>query len=64
MKKFDLISKNYIANNERFADLFNCYIFRGEPVLTAEGLEERMRRKLSFPIMESNIRQSKSSETS
>ncbi len=49
MKKFDSISKNYIANNERFADLFNCYIFRGEPVLTAEGLEERDAEEIVVP---------------
>ena len=49
MKKFDLISKNYIANNERFADLFNCYIFRGEPVLTAESLEERDAEEIVVP---------------
>ena len=49
MKKFYSISKNYISNNERFADLFNCYIFRGEPVLTAESLEERDAEEIVVP---------------
>ena len=49
MKKFDSISKNYITNNERFADLFNCYVFRGEPVLTAESLEERDAEEIVVP---------------
>jgi len=38
--KPDIILKNFWKNNERFADIFNAYLFRGEQIIKAEDLTE------------------------
>lgn len=38
--KTDVILKNFWKNNDRFADLFNAYLFQGEQLLRGEDLTE------------------------
>ena len=38
--KPDIILKNFWKNNERFADIFNAYLFQGEQVIKSEDLIE------------------------
>lgn len=37
----DTKAKEYLSNNERFADLFNYYIFQGEQIIKPEDLHEK-----------------------
>ena len=37
----DTKAKEFLSNNERFADLFNYYLFEGRQVIRPEDLEER-----------------------
>ena len=37
----DAKAKEFLSNNERFADLFNYYLFDGKQVIKPEDLEER-----------------------
>ena len=37
----DAKAKEFLSNNERFADLFNYYLFEGRQVIKPEDLEER-----------------------
>lgn len=37
----DTKAKEFLSNNERFADLFNYYLFKGRQVIRPEDLEER-----------------------
>ena len=36
----DVLTKKYMSKPERFADLFNAYIFNGEPVIDPAGLRD------------------------
>ena len=38
--KPDIILKNFWKNNERFADIFNAYLFQGEQIIKSEDLTE------------------------
>lgn len=38
--KPDTVLKNYWRNNNHFADIFNAVLFKGEPVIRPEELEE------------------------
>ncbi len=38
--KPDIVLKNYWSNEERFADLFNAVLFRGEQIIKPEELED------------------------
>lgn len=38
--KPDIILKNFWKNNERFADIFNAYLFQGEQIIKSEDLVE------------------------
>ncbi len=51
MKNFDALTKQYISDNERFADLFNYFVFHGKQVLTPEGLEERDVTEVAIPYI-------------
>lgn len=51
MKNFDALTKQYISDNERFADLFNYFVFHGKQVLTPEGLEERGVTEVAIPYI-------------
>ena len=37
----DIKAKEFLSNNERFADLFNYYLFDGKTVIKAENLDEK-----------------------
>ena len=37
----DTKAKQFLFNNERFADIFNYYLFDGRQVIRPEDLEER-----------------------
>ncbi len=39
MGKADIAVKNWLGNNERFADLFNGIVFGGRQVISPEELE-------------------------
>ena len=41
MGRKDVITKKYISDNEKFADIFNYYLYDGEKVIRSEDLEER-----------------------
>lgn len=41
MGKKDTKAKEYLSDNERFADLCNVILFDGEQVIRAESLQER-----------------------
>ena len=41
MGEKDTRAKEYLADNERFADLCNYVLFGGEQVISADALEER-----------------------
>ena len=41
MSSKDTKAKEFLANNERFADIFNYYLFNGERVIKPENLQER-----------------------
>ena len=38
--KPDIIMKNFWKNNERFADIFNAYLFQGKQIIKSEELTE------------------------
>ncbi len=38
--KPDTVLKNYWRSNERFADFFNAVLFKGQPVIRPEELED------------------------
>ena len=37
----DAVARAFLSDNERFADLFNYYLFEGRQVIRPEDLEER-----------------------
>lgn len=41
MGKNDSITKKYMRQNDRFADICNYYLFDGESVVKADELEEK-----------------------
>lgn len=38
--KPNIILKNFWKNNERFADIFNAYLFHGDQIIKSEDLIE------------------------
>lgn len=40
MKEMDVQSKRFFGNNERFADLVNGSLYKGEQLIKADELEE------------------------
>ena len=40
MGKLDILTKNYLSQNEIFADAFNYLIYDGESVIVPEELQE------------------------
>ncbi|MCR5501456.1 MAG: hypothetical protein K6F53_00440 [Lachnospiraceae bacterium] len=62
MGKKDLIAKQYLSQNDIFADAFNYYLYRGEQVIRPEDLEEKdpeesaLIRKLGRSFVKSGMR--------
>ena len=40
MGKQDLLAKKYMSDNEKFADVFNYYLYNGKQVIKPENLHE------------------------
>ena len=40
MGKADVVTKEYMQDEEVFADVFNYYLYKGKTVLTSSGLKE------------------------
>ena len=49
MGNIDNITKEYISDNRRFADLFNYLIYGGREVICPQDLEERDATELALP---------------
>ena len=49
MGNIDTITKEYISDNRRFADLFNYLIYGGREVIRPQDLEERDATELALP---------------
>ena len=49
MSKKDTISKDYMSDNDKFADAFNYYIYNGKQIIKPENLKERDITEFSFP---------------
>ena len=49
MGNIDTITKEYISDNRRFADLFNFLIYGGREVIRPQDLEERDATELALP---------------
>ena len=46
----DIATKNYIQQNDKFADLCNFYLFDGQPIIKPEALEEKNISELGLPF--------------
>jgi hypothetical protein len=49
MGRIDLLTNEYMSDNERFADVFNYFIYGGRQVINAEKLHEMDTTILSLP---------------
>ena len=49
MGKVNVVVKQYMSNNKKFADLCNYYLFDGKQVITAEELSEKDVTELALP---------------
>lgn len=49
MSKKNTISKDYMSDNDKFADAFNYYIYHGKQVIKPESLKEKNITELSLP---------------
>lgn len=52
MGKKNVVTKKYISNNEKFADIFNYYIYNGRKVIQPDNLKERDTTELIGILME------------
>ena len=46
--KQDTILKNFWKNNDRFADLFNTFLFNGEEILKPDDITETLLLRMNF----------------
>lgn len=49
MRKANVITKQYIKDNSRFADLCNFYLYNGKPIIKPENLSELDVTELALP---------------
>lgn len=49
MGKSNVVTKQYMQNNARFADICNFYLFNGKQVIKSEALEEKDVTELALP---------------
>ena len=52
MGKQDLLAKKYMSDNEKFADVFNYYLYNGEQVIKSENLHEESISEIALPYSE------------
>ena len=45
----DILEKQYLRNNERFADAFNYYIYKGNQVINPNDLKEVDTEEIAVP---------------
>ena len=55
MGKIDTMTKQYISNNDRFADICNFYLFDGKKVINPNNLEEQDVTELGVVFSEDEI---------
>lgn len=54
MGKQDSLAKKYMSDNEKFADVFNYYLYNGKQVIKPESLHEESISKIALPYSEKN----------
>ena len=52
MGKQDLLAKKYMSDNEKFADVFNYYLYNGKQVIKSENLHEESISEIALPYSE------------
>lgn len=52
MGKQDLLAKKYMSDNEKFADVFNYYLYNGKQVIKSENLKEESISEIALPYSE------------
>ena len=52
MGKQDLLAKKYMSDNEKFADVFNYYLYNGKQVIKSENLKEESISEIALPCSE------------
>ncbi len=58
MGKQDLMSKRYMSDNDKFADVFNYYLYNGEQIIKAENLTEKSVSEMIMPLNSSKTNNS------
>lgn len=53
MGKQDLLAKKYMSDNEKFADVFNYYLYNGKQVIKSENLKEESISEIALPTVRS-----------
>lgn len=54
MGKQDLLAKKYMSDNEKFADVFNYYLYNVKQVIKPENLHEESISEIALPYSEKN----------
>lgn len=54
MGKQDLLAKKYMSDYEKFADVFNYYLYNGKQVIKPENLHEESISEIALPYSEKN----------
>ena len=54
MGKQDSLAKKYMSDNEKFADVFNYYLYNGKQVIKPESLHEESISEIALPYSEKN----------
>ena len=49
MGKQDLLAKEYMSDNEKFADVFNYYLYEGRQIIKSENLREENISETAIP---------------
>ena len=49
MGKADVITNEYMSDNERFADVFNFFLYDGDQVIRPDNLKELDRTSVALP---------------
>lgn len=49
MGKQDVLAKKYMSDNEKFADVFNYYLYNGKQVIKSENLKEESISEIALP---------------
>ena len=53
MGKQDLLAKKYMSDNEKFADVFNYYLYNGKQVIKSENLKEESISEIKTLLLKS-----------